>query len=482
MANNALISLKWGISVLKSFIHKIFSNSEAGRNAVSKRAAEEYAESKYRITSETLGIVYWEMDIPDDSLVGPDTAVEWSQDFRKSLGFIDEKDFPNVLASWSNRLHPDDKEYILAVLSAHLYDRTGKTSFDVEYRLMQKNGDYRNYYAYGTSLRNNDGTSVKMTGAQIDISEKKQLESMIKSHKDIIENKHEILNVLRNLGASLLTVNNDTLSKTLTRSMGLIGMLSQADRVQIWRNEKIGVNLHFSLAYEWLSELGSKLAPIKSCTTFPYEEVPGWEDKLKRGKHINSPVNNLLPHERVFFSRFNVKSLAVIPLITNDGYWGFLRVDDCEEERTFSEVEMIDIKLLGQLMAFAIILSENLDVINIEREKNRELAHWYKSILDSIPVPISVTNADMILTFVNTALENMMGKKRDVIYGKPCNTLDIEICNTNECGIACVKRYVNQTFFKSAGKTYKIDVSTIKDLRGETAGFVEVMQDVTVMD
>jgi len=85
----------------------------------------------------------------------------------------------------------------------------------------------------------------------------------------------------------------------------------------------------------------------------------------------------------------------------------------------------------------------------------------------------------MNLTFINTAIENMIGKKRENIYGKRCNVLDTDICNTPNCGIACAKRFVNRTFFKSSGKSYQVDVSKLTDLNGEAAGFVEVIQDIT---
>jgi len=443
-----------------------------------RKAIIEYNLTKYRLTSEVFGIVTWEMDIANDIPVSPASAVSWTQDFRCSLGFDETNEFPDILRSWSERIHPTDREKTLNAISAHLYDLTGETPLNTEYQLMLSNGDYRLFHACGTTLRNKKGEPVSITVAQNDITEKQQLEMIIEKNKDRLEKKQEIFAELNNLGASLLAVNKETLNKALVRSLTLIGRFTQADRVQIWRNEMIIDNMHFSLAYEWLSELGERLVSGPACHTFPYDEVPGWEDKLKRGKHINGPIVDMLPHEGVFFNRFNVRSLVVIPLFTNDGYWGFLRVDDCHARRSFSEAEMIDLKLYGQLLTFVIILSEKLDEINIERDNNKESAHWYKSILDAIPNPVSVTDTDMAWTFINTALENMIGKKRETLYGKPCKTMDTEICDTNDCGIACAKRYVGHTHFNKAGKQYRVDVSTLKKLNGNTSGFVEVIQEV----
>ncbi|WP_236438666.1 PAS domain-containing protein [Pseudomonas syringae] len=75
--------------------------------------------------------------------MNPKNRFWWSQQLRNLLGFNDERDFPNVLASWASRLHPDDKERSLNAFGAHLNDRSGKTPFDIEYRMKMKGGEYR---------------------------------------------------------------------------------------------------------------------------------------------------------------------------------------------------------------------------------------------------------------------------------------------------------------------------------------------------
>lgn len=67
----------------------------------------------------------------------------WTDEFRSMLGYQNEKDFPNVLDSWSSRLYPEDHDRSLAALSDHLLDYTGKTPYDVQYRLKLKHGEYR---------------------------------------------------------------------------------------------------------------------------------------------------------------------------------------------------------------------------------------------------------------------------------------------------------------------------------------------------
>ena len=138
--------------------------------------SNEYDIMKYKLANDALNIALWDMDVVSEDPVNLNNRFTWSRELREMLGFSDENDFPNVLHSWSNRLHPDDKERVLNAFAAHINDYTGKTQYDIEYRLMVKNGEYRHFHALGTTLRDSDGVPLRVAGAVMDINEKKQME------------------------------------------------------------------------------------------------------------------------------------------------------------------------------------------------------------------------------------------------------------------------------------------------------------------
>ena len=88
------------------------------------------------------------MDFDEDGVM---ESVTWSDEFRRMLGYNDADDFPDVLESWSDLLHPDDKDRVLREYNETLYDYTGQKTYDVEYRLLTKNRGYRWYRAVGTA-------------------------------------------------------------------------------------------------------------------------------------------------------------------------------------------------------------------------------------------------------------------------------------------------------------------------------------------
>jgi len=133
-------------------------------------------------------------------------------------------------------------------------------------------------------------------------------------------------------------------------------------------------------------------------------------------------------------------------------------------------------------------LKESIELAASKAEVERQhmevdkQAHWYSTILDATPLPITVTDQDMKWTFVNKAVENFLGMKREDMIGKPCSNWNAHICNTPECGIACAKRGLNQTFFNHLGSSYQVDVEILKDMDGEVAGYIEVVQDITLVE
>ena len=121
---------------------------------------------------EMLGSGKWTMNF-DES--GKMVSVSWSDEFRRMLGYHGADDFPDVLESWSDLLHPDDKERVLKEYNETISDYTGQKTYDVEYRLLTKNRGYRWYRAVGKPTRRPDGSPISYIGVFIDITEQKEM-------------------------------------------------------------------------------------------------------------------------------------------------------------------------------------------------------------------------------------------------------------------------------------------------------------------
>ena len=153
----------------------------------------EYELSRYKDVSETIGIALWDMEIIDGDIRNPQNKIIWSQEFRKMLGFKSEKDFPNILSSLLERVHPEDQERAGYIVDVFSRDATGENPFDIECRIRHKNGTYKYYHAFATALRDNEGKPYRLAGAMMDIDEKREIENELKIMSNIVHNSPDIV-------------------------------------------------------------------------------------------------------------------------------------------------------------------------------------------------------------------------------------------------------------------------------------------------
>jgi len=108
-----------------------------------------------------------------------------------------------------------------------------------------------------------------------------------------------------------------------------------------------------------------------------------------------------------------------------------------------------------------------------------EKIFWYVGILDAIPFPLSVTDMDMNWTFINKPVEQLLNVKRADIIGHQCENWNADICRTENCGIARIRKNFTQTFFAQQNMDFQVDVSYLQNTKGERVGHIEVVQDIS---
>ena len=149
---------------------------------------------------------FWDGQIlPGRSWDDPRTPVWWSPRVRELLGY-NREEFPDILESWTSRLHPEDHERVLAALTAHLEQRE---PYDVEYRLLTKRGEYRWFRARGLAVWDGNGRPIRMAGSLQCITDRKQMEEALRRSerllKDVIDHTTAVIYVKGTDGRFMLT-------------------------------------------------------------------------------------------------------------------------------------------------------------------------------------------------------------------------------------------------------------------------------------
>jgi PAS domain S-box-containing protein len=143
--------------------------------------------------------------LPDEPWNSPRTPVWWSARVKTMLGYTDEE-FPDVLESWSSRLHQEDRDRVFEALTAHIERRD---PYDVEYRLLTKTGEYGWFRARGQAIWDKAGRITRMAGSLQCVTDRKTAEDTLRRNEqllqDVINNTTAVIYVKYNDGRYLLT-------------------------------------------------------------------------------------------------------------------------------------------------------------------------------------------------------------------------------------------------------------------------------------
>ena len=116
-----------------------------------------------------------------------------------------------------------------------------------------------------------------------------------------------------------------------------------------------------------------------------------------------------------------------------------------------------------------------------EEKMFEEKAHWYESLLDAFySTPISVTDMDKKITFLNKAALTILQTKREDVLGKYCGDVwGVDICKDERCGIEHLKCGKGKSVFQVDDQVFTTLASYIKDINGNKIGHVEVVENIT---
>jgi len=230
---------------------------------------------------------------------------------------------------------------------------------------------------------------------------------------------HRLLHALNRVTAVLLaTRDEDNLEASILQGMEVVGRCVNSDRVLMWRNETIGGELFYVQQQQWISAISREHTGIPLGAKFAYRDTPNWVSKFLRGECINSPLSQLPPDDQALLGPFGIKSVAIIPLFLEDQFWGFLSLDNCVNERVFTDEEISVLRSAGLLFASALLHHRML--VNMSA---REALERFEVVWANVECGIAIVDAETRdILDVNPVTIRMFGGNRSDIVGHRCNT------------------------------------------------------------
>lgn len=175
-----------------------------------------HPDDRYRRAAAAGGVGIWDWNLgTGDIYVDPV--------LKELLGYQNHE-IRNHLEDWGRLVHPDDAAAVFARAQAHIAGET--PLYEVEHRMIHRDGSIRWFLARGTVIRDEQGTAVSMAGTDTDITARKRSEAALcqaeELNRRIVESTGDCVKIL-SLDGRLMYINHAGLrGLEITDAAGLL--------------------------------------------------------------------------------------------------------------------------------------------------------------------------------------------------------------------------------------------------------------------
>jgi len=199
-------------------------NNELEARVAERTAALSVSEERFRLLSLATNDAVWDWNLVTNHLW-------WNEGYKIMFGQQPE-DTEMGIDSWANRLHPDDRQRVMANL--HQVIDTGASQWADEFRFRRVDAGYAYVFGRGYVLHNEYGIPSRMLGSLVDLTNLKQVqEELLQTNDNLVRINNDLDNFVYTASHDLKApiINLEGLVKKLAKEVqpdqGRIGFIME---------------------------------------------------------------------------------------------------------------------------------------------------------------------------------------------------------------------------------------------------------------
>ncbi len=213
-------------------------------------------------------------------------------------------------------------------------------------------------------------TILRPSGEELDVmvtvvpvelqGEKHLLESIIditdiREAKEALRRRDAILNSLSFATEKFLKA--EDYKSGLNDVLERLGEATGVSRICVFQNDTTGSKAKSTdLKYEWAAVGIRRLLEGADHKDMAIEgsELKRWFEAFSDGIPISGHVDDLPDAEKEFLTKYEVKSVVMVPIFAGSDLWGHIEFDECNLKREWSEAELDALKTAADLLGMAV--------------------------------------------------------------------------------------------------------------------------------
>ncbi|HEY9604291.1 MAG TPA: response regulator [Allocoleopsis sp.] len=335
-------------AVLRQRVNRLLQASQATEDLKQQTERVRASEARLRLALEAARMGTWDWDIVTGKAIHSETA--------ESLYGLAPGSFEGTFEHFLGSLHPDDRKWVLQALDRVL--EKGE-NYNIEFRVIWPDGSVHWIASRGQVYYDDTGKPVRMTGINMDITDRKQAEEERER-----QNKRSQLFAEVTLKIRQSLQIQEILQTTVTEVQRILN----SDRVLIFQfvgADGAGKIVTESVGDRWPSVLGRNIVDDY------------FESEYLRRYH-QGRVYTIADIEKAdvpdclidFMQQFDVKAKLAVPIFLKEKLWGLLIAHQCGNARQWSSFET---ELMGQLANQIGIALAQAQLLEQETRQRQEL-------------------------------------------------------------------------------------------------------------